>query len=336
MGLQLNDITNLVDGMTLDDQTAVVSGGGFEYKRLSIGKHPVRLVEYIELGEQMVMNHTKKVEEKQDRVRLTFEFLGKNDIEERADGNGFYAPRKSIELKKSYHEKAGFRKLFDKMRNGDSSITNMVQMVGRGQWLMGVEWTTKGEDGKRVVITKATQEKYEERAKANPDNKDYRIWDNIKNSEGFMIGAAVREVYDEDSGEPIDTAPIKVREPIGALALFVWNDPNPMCWDSIYIDGSYTKKVDGNEVEVSKNRWQEAILGALNFAGSPIEAMLGGVDNLPGTVGEDDGDMGDSDVGKSSAPTDVDGPATQTSETSAKSAPTSPSDDVDEFDELDL
>lgn len=333
MGLNITDITGIVDDLHLDDQTVSTSGGGFTFKRIPFGKHPVRLVQYIELGEHMVHNHTKKTDEKQDLVMLTFEFLGKQTIEQREDGKGEYAPRKSITLKKSYHEKATFRKLFDKMRNGDSTITNMVQMVGRGSWLMGVEWTTKGADGKRIVVTKANQAELEARAEANPDNKDFRIWDNMRNSEGYMITQAVREVYDEDSGEPIDTVAIKVREPIGDLALFVWDDPKPMLWDSLYIEGSYTKKVDGVETEISKNRHQNKIMEAVNFAGSPIEGMLGGVDDIGTDTGAQvSNEEGTSDVGKPAPQTDATN-QTQALDT-ATSTTKSPSEEGDEFKEL--
>lgn len=51
------------------------------------------------------------------------------------------------------------------------------------------------------------------------------------------------------------------------LKLFLFDKPNMQCWNSIFIDG----KFDNGD---SKNFIQEKVLSALNFAGSPTEAML--------------------------------------------------------------
>jgi hypothetical protein len=172
------------------------------------------------------------------------------------------------------------------MRGGDTTITHMAQMVASKAWLMNIEWSTSDKDdsSKRIKLTNKTVAEYEARLAATPDNKDFRIWDNMKGADGFMISAAVRDVMDED-GEPTgEQAPVAVREPIGALNMFLWDNPKPMFWDSIYIDGSYTKKVDGKEETISKNRHQAKAMAASNFAGSALEAMLGGVDDLPGVV----------------------------------------------------
>lgn len=53
------------------------------------------------------------------------------------------------------------------------------------------------------------------------------------------------------------------------LLLFLWDHPMKSEWDKLHIDGT---KDDGT----SKNFVQEKILGAVNFAGSPLEQMLGG------------------------------------------------------------
>lgn len=52
--------------------------------------------------------------------------------------------------------------------------------------------------------------------------------------------------------------------------LFVWKFANQECWDSLKIDGTYD---DGK----SKNWIQEKILSAVNFEGSPIQQVLGGI-----------------------------------------------------------
>jgi hypothetical protein len=57
-----------------------------------------------------------------------------------------------------------------------------------------------------------------------------------------------------------------------------------MFWNSLFIEGSYTRTVDGKEVEVSKNRLQNKIMEATNYEGSPIANFVEGLDNLGDTV----------------------------------------------------
>ena len=152
-GLNLNDIQEVIENTELEDQT-VSTGGNFEIRRLPVGKHPVRLISYIEYGDQP--QRAYKGEEKPDAptVALTFEFLGKRTVTEATEDKPETAMKKTIILKKSSHEKAAYRKLFEKMRAGDTSITNMVQMGGSHSWLMDVEWT----QGKEVLKGKAAIE----------------------------------------------------------------------------------------------------------------------------------------------------------------------------------
>lgn len=335
MGLNINDITDFISNDdTLQDQSvAVTTGGNFERKRLPIGTHPIRLSAYIELGVQAGGMYDGKPKPDEDQARMTFEFLGKRTVEENDDGKVF-APRKSLTKKLSMHTKAGFYKLFLQMRGGDSSITHMAQMIGKQAWLVDVVWRTMGDDGKYITIKKKDVAHYEERlkeAKTDKEKKDFRIFDNV---EWNTIRAPFMPILDEDGEDTGEVKAIKVRELVGDVQLFLWDNPKPMFWDSLFIEGTYTKKVGDKEEEVSKNYLQEAIMGAKNFEGSALEAMLGGVDNLSGVV---DTAEGDSDVGKSSAQTDADDQSapTETGD-SATGATTSPSEEVDEMDELGL
>lgn len=288
MGLNINDITNELDNIELQDQSvAVTTGGNFERKRLPIGRHPVRLVSYVELGVQEGGMYEGKQKPDEEQVRMVFEFLGKRTVEEREDGT-LFAPKKSLTKKLSMHTKAGFFKLFNKLRAGDSSITHMSQMIATQAWLVTVTWRTKNDDGEYITIAKKDVEKYEERlksAKTEQQKKDWRIFDNVDWS---SIGAPVMPVLDEDGEDTGEVKPLKVREVISDLQLFLWDNPKPMFWDSLYIEGTYTKKVGDKEEEVSKNFLQEAIMGAKNYEGSPLQAMLEGLDDLPGTSTADD------------------------------------------------
>lgn len=61
------------------------------------------------------------------------------------------------------------------------------------------------------------------------------------------------------------------------LQLFLWDKPTKEAWDSLYVEGTWD---DGK----SKNRTQEVILSALDFAGSPLEQLLGGTVIAPAAV----------------------------------------------------
>lgn len=275
-GLNINDITeHLTDGGELEDQT-VSTGGNFERRLLPIGKHPVRLVSYIELGMHKQPDYDKQKKPDAEMVALTFEFLGKRTTDLDDAGKMTYAMRKTVTLKKSFNDKAAFRKLFEKMRAGDSSIKNMAQMVGVGTWMMGVEWTQNNK-----VLRNATEVAEAEAAfKADSKNKSLKIWDNIRNGEGYMISPAVIQIQDQETGEITGTRPVKVIPNFGPLALFTWNNPKPMFWDSIHIEGHWENEVEGVKVKKSKNRWQDLCINATDYEGSALQGMLDGLDDL--------------------------------------------------------
>lgn len=295
MGLNLTDIQfEIENNDALADQSVAQTGGGFERKRLPMGMHPIRLASYIELGVQGGGTYDGKQKPDEAQARMDFEFLGKRTVEETTDEAGntkVFAPRKSVTKKLSLHTKAGFYKMFQQMRAGDSSITHMAQMIATKAWLVNVIWVTLGDDGNRVVITKSTAEKYETRlkgAKTDKERKDFRIFDNIDWS---SLRAPMVPVIDEDGEDTGEVRQVPVRDLVGDLKLFLWDNPQPKFWESLFIEGTYTRKVGDKEEEVSKNFIQEKILGAKNFEGSPLQGMLQGLDDLPGMVSADDGDV---------------------------------------------
>jgi hypothetical protein len=58
------------------------------------------------------------------------------------------------------------------------------------------------------------------------------------------------------------------------LKLFLWDKPTKEAWDDLYVEGTWD---DGK----SKNRTQETILAAMDYAGSPLEQLLGGTAIAP-------------------------------------------------------
>ena len=275
--LNLHDIQNEIENIELEDQS-VSTGGNFPARRIPMGLHPARLVRYIELGDHPQKAYQGVDKDDAPMVALTFEFLGKKTVTEATEEKPEYAMQKTIVIKKSSHEKATYRKLFDKMRAGDTTITNMLQMVGVGKWLMKVEWTQNNK-----VLKAADVEAAEAKSKAEPDNKELKIWDSIRNDTGYMITAPYVDKFDEETGETATVA-VPVREPISGLAAFIWETPNPKFWASIHIEGSYTKTVNGKEEEVSKNRWQNMCIEATNYNGSALQTMLDGTDAIGAAV----------------------------------------------------
>jgi len=66
------------------------------------------------------------------------------------------------------------------------------------------------------------------------------------------------------------------------VKLLLWHAPTMEQWNSLFIDGSRTFKDEkGVERTVSKNWLQEDIVqNALNYEGSALQALLGGVGSL--------------------------------------------------------
>lgn len=73
----------------------------------------------------------------------------------------------------------------------------------------------------------------------------------------------VRPPLDPMSGQPYNAPPV----PDSYYRLFSWTMPTLEAWHSLYVPGTWD---DGG----SKNRLQETILSAVDFAGSPLETLL--------------------------------------------------------------
>lgn len=69
--------------------------------------------------------------------------------------------------------------------------------------------------------------------------------------------------------DPVTRQPYAIPEaPAELFQLFLWDHPTQAAWDSLFIEGNWE---DGR----SKNYIQDTIIGATNFSGSALEAMLG-------------------------------------------------------------
>lgn len=245
-------------------------GGDFEFKLPPEGNSWARLVEWIETGVQPQKEHPKYgKKDPAAMVTVTFELLSSKYINERdgkevADRITIY----NIPIKKS--SKAKFMKLMKALKYGREDINHGGMCIGDAYKVKIVhnEGTTTDDKGKP------------------------KVYANITDADGnFLIYPAI-VVKENEDGEVVSQRPAEVREEISDLRMFVWDNPNMEQWDSIFIDGEYEiTNAKGKKEMVSKNRYQNAITSALNFEGSPIQALLEGSDELPDSVE----DMNDED-----------------------------------------
>jgi len=250
------DYAAIVGNIT-EDQTEVSTTGDFEKREIPGGKCVARLVSYIELGTQKQRPYKGKEKKPAPEVRVVFELFGKDHTYEiGADDTARQVhDRIGFTLTKSLHEKANFKKLFNAMTYGRNNITHMAQMLNE-LFLVTVHVTEKGEKGK----------------------DDYRRYTDLKKDGVWAIDAPVVQQID-DMGEVTGTKKIAVPadQQWEEIQLFIWDQPNAECWDSLHISGTYSKKIDGVETEVSKNWIQDKMQAATNYPGSPLELMFTGL-----------------------------------------------------------
>lgn len=252
--LSLKELANLA--AQTEDQTEVQTSN-FDNSPPEAGVTIGRFIEYIEIGKHSQNDYAGKPKPPADYVRVTFELLHpkKNIVEYEHEGEkrirGEYI---TLKLTKKLGDKAKFKKLFNAMTYGRADIKHMAQMLGEAFVITIIHNTVKGTGGQ-------------------PD----KVYANIDKDGAYMVGAPF--VTDPLEGTKTE---VPVREPIRPLRLFLFDNPTKETWDSLFIDGTRKVKKDGGEeVEVSKNWLQETVMSALNYEGSALQAMLGGLEGLP-------------------------------------------------------
>jgi hypothetical protein len=219
-----------------------------------------RFIEYIEIGKHKQADYMGKPKPPADGVRLTFELLHpkKNIHEYEHEGEkrirGEYV---SIRVSKKMSDKAKFKKLFGAMTYGRDNIKHMAQMLGEA-FIINIYHN--------VVTKEGTTKTY------------------VNLDKDGVYGISAPFVTDPLEGTKTE---VPVREAIRPLRLFLFNNPTKETWDTLFIEGTREVKLDGGGVEqVSKNWLQELIMSAVNYTGSALEALLGGVAELPVTEDE--------------------------------------------------
>lgn len=232
------------------DMNESVGGAGFAQRELAPGFCKLRLVGYIELGAHKdTVNGVTKTKE---LVRLEWEVTGPKHPVPEGEKPSIIA----FKLPKSLNEKAHYYKMFKRL-NHDGSAKHFAQLLGR-PFKGTIHIVEKGEGA---------------------DKKTYY---NLRDLNGFTIEPAFK--VDDETGESM---PIKVDPQVTPTRCFLWDAPKGLdkMWESIFIDGMHEAK-EGKDA-VSKNWIQETVRRALNFKGSPIEALIGGgaaLEELGGAV----------------------------------------------------
>ena len=162
----------------------------------------------------------------------------------------------TVKLPKSASDKAGYYKLFNRMRNERQDIIHPAQMLGEG-FIIKVVHKEEEKEGKKMVYAGIR----------DPDNNG-----------SYFVDPPYKTDPEDDDAKPVKVKVPPAREP---LKVFIWNKPTLATWDSLFIDGQREYEENGKKVKVSKNYLQEMIIAAENFPHSPLYDLLEGNGTLP-------------------------------------------------------
>lgn len=244
-------------------------GGDFTYEPPVEGPCVARLVSVIEIGNHPQRPYNGQEKPPAPEVIFQFELLGKKHRKEITVKDEAGSETKKVvypiiteRMAIKAGPRAAYIKLLEALRYGRKEITHPAMVIGEAFILTIIH----GDNGK--------------------EGKEKRIYANIKDASGnWKVGAPVR-VNEEGETGPLKAPPATVEE-----RFLLWDAPNIEQWQSLYIPGSRTKKVDGKETEVSKNWIQETIKSALNFDGSAVAAMIASAEgDLPPMMDDEGGD----------------------------------------------
>lgn len=227
-----------VDEENVDQNEASASGGSIAPP--AEGRAYCRIVEYIELGQHLGTYQGKPKTKPDTNVRIVIELSGKKyppiELED-----GTTTPQKLfLSLNQSANEKSRFYKLF-RVLNGmyGDKYKHFAQMAADNVSFI-------------AVISH----------RSSGEGKDAKVYPNIWKDGAWQLQSLVK--YDAD-GEPdgfLTVAPATT-----PTTIFLFNRPDLRDWAQIFIDG---QRDDGT----SKNWIQEHIMEAVNFEGSPLQALL--------------------------------------------------------------
>ena len=259
-------------------------GGDFTYEPPVEGPCVARLVSVIEIGNHAQRPYNGQEKPPAPEVIFQFELLGKKHRKEITVKDEAGSETKKVvypiiteRMAIKAGPRAAYIKLLEALRYGRKEITHPAMVIGEAFILTIIH----GDNGK--------------------EGKEKRIYANIKDASGnWKVGAPVR-VNEEGETEPLKAPPATVEE-----RALLWDAPDIEQWQSLYIPGSRTKKVDGKETEVSKNWIQETIKSALNFDGSAVAAKIALAEgDLPPMMDDEGGDESPSENDETDSGCDI-------------------------------
>lgn len=243
--------------------------GGFDRVIVPEGTYPARFVGWVEVGDRDGGEYQGKKKPNTRKAYAYFELLSKKLAQEIEVGGVkktiYPVHREMLDVKTG--EKANLTKLFKRMAAG-RSLMHIVEML---------------EEPFRVRIVHFTK----------GEGKDAKTYANIRDKDlGWLVFPPTFEKVNEETGES-EIKTLNVPKQTVETQLLLWDDPSEEQWASIFIAGDRQKKNhDGTETTVSKNWLQQSCINeALDFEGSPLQALLAGKE-LPSfeVVDDEDGE----------------------------------------------
>ncbi len=227
------------------DMSEAVSGGQGA-RLLPPGIAFAQLIEVVELGKQP-QEYNGQAKDPVMEIQLAFALTGQCQT---PDANGAFEKYtnedgtpyiiRPYSMAMSRNEKAAAFKLF-KALNYKGTAKTFGQLLGQ-KWLVNVVHVPKSQKDKTIVSR--------------------------------LDMGSFRPAIDPMSGQPY---PIP-DAPDSYFKAFAWAKPTLAAWDSLFVEGEWAavEAKDGKPARPaqSKNRVQETILGAIDFDGSPLQALL--------------------------------------------------------------
>ncbi len=222
------------------------SSGGQGARMLPVGIAFAQLIEVVELGKQP-QEYQGQAKDPVMEVQLAFAISGQcqtpsadGTFEKYTNEDGTPYIIRPYPMAQNRNEKATAFKLF-KALNYKGIAKTFGQLLGQ-KWLVNIVHVPKSQKDKTLVSR--------------------------------IDMASFRPAIDPMSGAayPIQDAPDSY------FKAFSWAKPTMAAWDSLFVEGEWAavEAKDGKPARAaqSKNRVQETILGAVDFDGSPLQALL--------------------------------------------------------------
>lgn len=236
-----------IDATELTDMTETKAGGQGA-RILPAGTAYVRPCMYIELGTQKQREFQGKAKDPAPMFVLGFRVVGGGGMNKEGKPERYVQEEGNFPLIKTYETPIS---LFEKSK-----------AVGYHQALNRV-----GAKSTHFIQKLAEQPLYQLPIGVKIDEK-------TKKERQDIDFRALQPAFDAAAMQEVQAPTLKPEH----IQAFLWDKPSKEQWDSIFIDGVWEAQKDESgkitKPAQSKNFWQERILGALNFEGSPIQKLL--------------------------------------------------------------